>query len=74
LTSGFAVFAAAGALSRVSGFTEAFAGGAACVFALAAGLGVGEGFTVAVFVFAGTGTRITPSCGMNGLPVLGSIV
>ena len=68
---------AAGVFS--AGVGEAFGspdfagGGAAAVFALAAGdFGVG---LAEVFVFAGTGTRITPlSGGMNWLGLFGSIV
>ena len=50
-------------------------GGVVAVFAFAAGVfGVGAGFA-AVFVFAGTGTRITPlSFGMNWLGLFGSMV
>src|SRR5687768_16566572 len=69
------LFAAGGAgLSVCGGFAAVFAG-AVCVFALAGGvLGVGDGFAC-MLVLAGTGTRITPpSLGMNGLPVLGSMV
>jgi hypothetical protein len=62
------------ALTGGVGFGDALTGGAVWAFEFAAGVfGVGVGLT-AVFVFAGTGTSITPpSGGMNGLPVFGSI-
>ena len=48
--------------------------GAAAVLLFAAGvLGVGDGLT-AVLVLTGTGTKITPSGCIKGLPVFGSMV